>query len=291
MEEAFRADRRAFADLQRSLGFDYVSDGQFSLAWQDFFRPLTNGVKGLQKGAMVRWFNTNTFYYTPLVKGELESDGDSIWKKIDKQLVNGGLPYRAILPDPLTLAELSEDQFYGSVEKLLLAFADVLHSEVRSLDRNGVKYVQFSSPALVARFRGKPISKELLGQLGEALRTIIKGTSLRTGFHTFFGDASPYFEWLFDEIPTDDIGFDFTETDPSTMVHSKKGIIAGISDGRTTYLESVQELLEKVEAISEKTGSKRITLSPSCDLRHIPRTSADEKLRVLGELKGKLVGR
>ncbi len=238
---------------------------------------------------MVRWFNTNTFYYTPVVKGELESDGNAIWKRIDGRLASGGSPYRVILPDPLTLAELSDDRFYGSTEKLLYAFAGVLSREVHSLDKNGVKYVQFSSPALVARFRDKPISDELLGQLGEAIRTIIKGTSLRTGFHTFFGDASPYFQSLFDAIPTDDIGLDFTETDPNALVHSRKGIIAGISDGRTTYLESVQELLEKVKVLSEKTGSKRITLSPSCDMRYIPRTSADEKLRVLGRLREELV--
>jgi 5-methyltetrahydropteroyltriglutamate--homocysteine methyltransferase len=238
---------------------------------------------------MVRWFNTNTFYFTPVVKGELGNEGSAVWTKIDRQLVKQG-EFRVILPDPLTLAELSEDRFYGTTEKLMFAFADrVLSNEVRSLDRNGVKYVQFSSPSLVGRFRDKPLSETLLGQLGEALRATIKGTSLRTGFHTFFGDASPYFPSLFDVIPTDDIGFDFTQTDPADLVTTRKGIIAGISDGRTTYLESVADLLEKVELVSEKTGSKRITLSPSCDLRYIPRSAADEKLRVLSRLRGKLV--
>jgi 5-methyltetrahydropteroyltriglutamate--homocysteine methyltransferase len=250
-----------------------------------------NGVAGLEKGAMVRWFNTNTFYFTPVVKGELNGDGNAVWKRIDRRLVKRGEPpFRAVLPDPLTLAELSEDRYYGGVEKLMFAFADkVLSREVRSLDRNGIKYVQFSSPSLVARFRDRPVSNALLGQLGEALRTTIKGTSLRTGFHTFFGDASPYFPSLFDVIPTDDIGLDFTQTDPDDLVSTRKGIIAGISDGRTTYLEGVGDLIEKVELVTQKTGTKRITLSPSCDLRFIPRTTADEKLRVLSSLKGRLV--
>ena len=45
----------------------------------------------------------------------------------------------------------------------------------------------------------------------------------------------------------------------------------------------------QVEIVSEKTGSNRITLSPSCDLRYIPRSTADEKLRVLSRLREKLV--
>src|SRR5690349_3430732 len=137
LEEAFRADREAFADLQGSFGFDYVSDGQFSLAWQDLFRPLVDGVRGLEKGAMVRWFNTNTFYFTPVVKGELEGNGSVLVKNIDGRLLRRSRVFRMILPDPLTLAELSEDRFYGSTEKLMFAFADkVLNGEVRSLDRS-----------------------------------------------------------------------------------------------------------------------------------------------------------
>ncbi len=286
LREAFRNDCRSFVDLQTTLEFDYVSDGQLGLAWQDFFRPLVNGVDGLQKGPMVRWFNTNTFYQTPVVTGELGTNGSVFWKVVERVVMGGKLPCKVIVPDPLTFAELSDDRFYGSREKLLFAFADrVLAEELRRLEKNGVKYVQFSSPSLVARFREKPISRDLLGQLGESIRSAIKGTSIRTGFYTFFGDASPYIPFIFDLIPTDDIGFDFTETDPDSITPSRKGIIAGVSDARTTYLETLQELTAKVVAISERTASKSIILSPSADLRYIPRTSADAKLRRLAELR------
>jgi methionine synthase II (cobalamin-independent) len=287
LNAAFRSDSDSLVALQKEAGADYLSDGQFTTGWQDFLRPLTNGLEGVKKGAMVRWYNTNTFYYTQIITGPLSGNGNAFWSKVERRFLKQG-KFRVSIPDPLTLSELAEDHHYGSREKLLFAYADVLNKELLTLEKNGVSYVQFSSPALVARFTQKAISKDGLGQLGEAVRSAVKGVSLRTGFHTIFGDASHYIPDIFDAIHTDDIGFDFTQTDPDSLSPTKKGIIAGVADARTTYLESVEELKGNVEKVLDRTGTKKITLAPSSDLRYVPRVSADAKLRRLGELKREL---
>ena len=61
LKHSFGEDVHKPIGLQESLGFDYLSDGQLTTNWQDIFRPVTLGVKGLKKGPLVRWFNTNTF--------------------------------------------------------------------------------------------------------------------------------------------------------------------------------------------------------------------------------------
>ena len=284
LNAAFHADCDSLVALQKEVGADYISDGQIVNGWQDFLRPLTNGLENVKKGAMVRWYNTNTFYYTPIVTGPISSDGNAIASKIERRYAHQGR-LRVAVPDPLTFADLAEDHHYGSKEKLLFAYADVLNDELRKLEKDGVAYVQFSSPALTARFREKPVSGAQVEALGQAIKAATRGVSLRTGFHTIFGDASHYVPDIFDAIPTDDIGFDFTQTDPDSLSPTKKGIIAGIADARSTYLEGEEELGAMVEQILDATGSKRITLAPSADLRFIPRISADEKLRRLGALK------
>jgi len=40
--------------------------------------------------------------------------------------------------------------------------------------------------------------------------------------------------------------------------------------------------------VVERTGTKRLTISPSADLRYIPRVSADEKLELLGRLRARI---
>ena len=245
LNAAFREDVDSLVALQKDVGADYISDGQITVAWQDFLTPFTSGFAGVKKGAMVRWYETNTFYQTPVVDGEISSSGQVIWRRIERRLTKGGR-FRIALPDPLTFSELAEDSHYGNAERLLFAFAEAMNKELRTLGEKGVEYVQFSSPALVARSRRKPLTRDRLKQLGEAIRTSTRGTSVRTGFHTLFGDASPYIPQLFDDIPTDDIGFDFTQTDPDSLAGTRKGIIAGVADARSTYLESVDELRGKV---------------------------------------------
>ena len=84
---------------------------------------------------------------------------------------------------------------------------------------------------------------------------------------------------------------DLTQTDNSGLEGTSKGIIAGIVDSRTTYLEDVAALASRIEDLAERTGAKTITLGPSADLRFVPRTSADEKLSLLGQVKNKLKGK
>jgi len=151
-----------------------------------------------------------------------------------------------------------------------------------------VKYVQFSAPSLVYRLKQKPFSRAGLKQLGEAVRNALKGVSLRSGFYTYFGDASPYLPELLDLIPTDDIGFDLTQTDDSSLSATGKGIIAGIVDSRTTYLEDVPSLASRVESVHDRSGAMTISLSPSADLRYIPRVCADVKLELLGRLRARV---
>ena len=288
LKASFDADCDSLVELQKKVGVGYMTDGQITLAWQDLFRPISEGFAGLEPGPMVRWFNTNTFFYTPIVKGAISSDGRVLSKAIEKRFVDHGSSYKIILPDPLTFAELAEDRHYGSKEKLQFAYAEAIRDELRELSSLGVKYVQFSAPSLVYRLKQRPFSRAGLKQLGEAVRTALKGVSIRAGYYPFFGDASPYLPELFDLIPTDDIGLDLTQTDDSSLPKTSKGIIAGIVDSRTTYLEDVGSLASRVEDVVERTGTKRLTLAPSADLRYIPRVSADEKLELLGKLRAKI---
>jgi len=288
LKESFDKDCESLVELQRRVGAKYITDGQMTFAWQDLFRPISSGFEGLEPGPMVRWFNTNTFFYTPIVKGAISSDGNVLSKVIQRRFVDHGSSLKIILPDPLTFAELAEDRHYGSKEKLQFAYTDALREELRALSSLGVKYVQFSAPSLVYRLKQKPFTRGGLGQLGEAVRNALKGTSLRSGFYPFFGDSSPYLPELFDSIPTDEVGIDLTQTDDSSLSSTSKGIIAGLADSRTTYLEDLESLATRVEDVVERTGTKTLTLSPSADLRYIPRVSADEKLELLGRLRARL---
>lgn len=278
-------DVGALVRLQETLSFDYVTDGQLTTEWQDLLTPVTSHAKGVKKGPLVRWFNTNTFYYVPVVDGPLSTDGDRLAAGLTTPYIR--TPSKVVLVDPLTFVECSEDRHYGSPEKLALAYCDELLAPlVRGLEKAGVGYVQFSAPSLVAKFRGERWTEAELSPVAEGLRAALRGVKLRTGYQTFFGDAEPYFSFLLDSVPTDDIGFDLTETDPSNITATGKGIVAGVADSRSSYVEQPAQLVSRLGDLPGKT--KTLTLSPSCDLRYVPRTAADEKLKNLARARREL---
>src|SRR5271170_3412065 len=87
-------DVEAIVGLQRKIGVDYATDGQLTLAWQDLFRPLSQGLAGLSPGPMVRWFNTNTFFFTPIVNGAISSDGKALSVAVEKKFVDHGAGFK-----------------------------------------------------------------------------------------------------------------------------------------------------------------------------------------------------
>ncbi|MDV3276971.1 MAG: hypothetical protein LYZ69_00715 [Nitrososphaerales archaeon] len=279
----FGEDVRQLIALQKTLGFEFISDGQLTTHWQDLLTPITTEAEGVKKGPLVRWFNTNTFYYVPLIESAISIDGRSFGQAVESRLL-GEESSRVVLPDPLTFAECSDNKHYRSREELMFAYADdILSPILRSLESMGAGYLQLSAPSLVARFREEKPGKGELSQVAEAVRSALRHCHVRTGYHTFFGDAAGYLPFLLDSIATDDIGFDLTETDASKVGKTSKGIVAGVANARSSYVESPGELAKRVGGLVDKT--ERLVLAPSCDLRYVPRLVADEKLKNLARAR------
>lgn len=252
--------------------------------WQDLLRPVTTGTKGIRKGPLVRWFSTNTFYFVPVITREIESKGGSFRVSAKGKK---GESFKVIVPDPLTFADCSDDRHYSSREELIFAYCDgVLTPELARLSKEGIGYVQFSAPSLVARARSKEVPRDELRQVGEGLRSALRGTDFQTGYYTYFGDGSPCFQDILDLIPTDDVGVDLTETDAANLEPGKKGLIAGVADSRSSYVETVPDLVSRLNPLLDRFP--RVTLAPSCDLQYVPRTVADAKLKSLAEAKKRL---
>jgi 5-methyltetrahydropteroyltriglutamate--homocysteine methyltransferase len=287
LREMFDRDVGQLVKLQKELSFDFLSDGQLTMAWQDIFTPFTSFFKGVKKGPLIRWFNTNTFFYAPVVQSEIVAPGDAVWRSIETSLISDSNPLKVVIPDPLTFAELSEDEYYGSKERLMFAYAGAIREELNHLGKHGVSYVQYSAPSLVARFREGRLSREDFAQVSLAVRESLKKTGLESGYLPFFGDAAPYFPELF-EIPVDDVGVDLTETDARKLPKSKKGLIAGVANGRSGYVEPVDVLSRRLREIPSLEKYHRVLITPSCDLRYVPRTVADEKMRRLAETRSVL---
>jgi len=159
LRELFIKGKRSWINIQKRLGLSYIADPM--LDWDDIFRPFSR-VNGIELGALNRFFETNTFYRRLVIKDELRGYGDIVVKHlaldlIDEPSVNNNnknrknaVKYKKVvcIPDPYTFSYMNENRYYKSYEDYILAVADMLNAEARTLADSGVDIIHINAPAI-----------------------------------------------------------------------------------------------------------------------------------------------
>lgn len=275
LAETYRKYSKEVINYQVESGLTYVNDG--CLRRQDLLRPFTENLGGVEVGQLYRWFNNNTFYRIPIVKGKLS--GDAPFNKSYPDL----LPkenLKAVLPAPYTFTKLSTNEYYGDEKEFLIDYAEILNKEIKSLEAQGYSYIQLSDPALVYH-NTAPCSCKL-SDIAEAVDVATQGVKARTGLVPFFGDAAPVLDSVTDWA-VDDIGIDYYETDAEAVkdYSFNGGISLGLVDARNTLKEDISELVGIAKELVDAVTPKNLMVSTNCDLDFLTWKEAKEKIKTV----------
>ncbi|HEY7268724.1 MAG TPA: methylcobamide--CoM methyltransferase, partial [Dehalococcoidia bacterium] len=90
---------------QADAGLDLVTDGQ--IRWEDEVTYLAGAMGGIEITGLIRFFDTNTFYRQPEVKGPITYKGPITVPDYQFAVQNSGRPVKPVLTGPLTLTRLS----------------------------------------------------------------------------------------------------------------------------------------------------------------------------------------
>jgi len=290
LEKAFKEATIKVIEAQMSAGLSYITDGM--LKWQDLLRPFTENLEGIKAGALARWFNNNTFYRKPIVQSEIGLKKDITAELAYIEHLPNNIPWKIILPAPYTLARLSENKFYKDEGELMFSYAEALKTAIENLTRKGFKYIQLSDPAIVYNPLKEPISRDIIVDAKEALKTVVKNAKARTCLQTFFGDFSQIMPEALD-FPVDDLGIDFYETNLEKLKEYKfdKGAALGLVDARNSLVEDENEIFTVAKEIIESIYPSKIHslfICPNCDLEFLPWEKAEEKIRVISRVAKRL---
>jgi 5-methyltetrahydropteroyltriglutamate--homocysteine methyltransferase len=276
--ERFHQDLVELVELQRKAGLDFFTDGL--LRWQDLFRPLVQACPGLSPGALVRWFDTNTFFRAP------EDHGEIALTQLDPVYDTSSVvpePRVATLPSPLLFSRIGVPR--GSANDLMRELArGLLRPMAEELVRRGYSLIQLQEPWLV--FHG--IEEGDWKHFEESVGIVAEGLGATTVLHTYFGDAAPWMGRLRD-LPVDAIGVDFFETDVRSIGSGwSSAVLVGAVSGRRSNLETVDDIVRLTRMVGESTGAPSLFVSTISDLELLPRKLAEEKVRRLGRAAAKL---
>lgn len=274
VDEAFRAARDDFLNLQREAGLDFVSDGL--LRWQDLFRPLVNGSAGMDARVLVRWFDNNSFFRAPEVDGA-PSLGD-----LPPWVLEAGLPGPGVatLPSPYLFSRAA--LFRGNRDDLMAGLAgDVLAPAVAKLVAAGHRLVHLEEPWLP--YAG--IDEASWAALESALGTVREAAGEAVlVFHTYYGDVAPYADPL-RRLPVDAVGVDFVETDLDALPAPwGTGLVVGCIDGRRSIVEAPDDVASLVRRVAARLRPSALFVSSGSDLELVGPEIAPAKVRLLGEV-------
>jgi methionine synthase II (cobalamin-independent) len=274
---AFAGDLAAFVQVQKNAGLDVFSDGL--LTWQDIFRPLVEGL-GAKPHTLVRWFDTNTFFREPELSGTLPRLDHP-----DRVVPDASVPRPRVttLPSPYMFSRAARtDQ---NRNRLMVALAEqVLRPAIDAAVAAGSQMIHLEDPWL--GYVG--IAEEDWAPLREALAVLNRDLDATLAFHVYFGDAGPHIDQLL-RLPVEAIGIDLIETDVNALGSRwDKGLVAGVINGRSSILESVDNTVEVARHLADRVRPRNLYLTSNCELGYLPTVVAEKKVQRLGESARKL---
>ncbi len=303
LKELFLRGKSSWINTQRRARLNYISDPMID--WDDIFRPFSK-VRGIELGALNRFFETNTFYRRLTVKDALDGYGSIVYDHLALDLIDTGDKVKekgkrskykgkgssinitygkaACIPDPYTFAYMNENKYYKSYEDYLYAIADMLNAEAKTLAEKGVDIIQLNSPALVYN-----VSNEIdvdLSMVKDAIERVKRGVRSKVYLYLYFGNVSSIFNKLID-INVDGIGFDVTSTRLASILgYDTKGkdVVVGILDTMNTRLEDVKSTAAALDFVIDRMEAERILLTVSNSLEFLPYRFALKKLSLLGNI-------
>jgi 5-methyltetrahydropteroyltriglutamate--homocysteine methyltransferase len=272
VDKAFADDQAAFVRVQKKAGLDFYSDGL--LRWQDIFRPLM-GALGVKPHTLVRWFDTNTFFREPELTGKIRSVTNPDGVVADASVPR---PRVATLPSPYMFSRAAHTDLDRN--RLMFDLAErVLRPAIDAAVAGGAELIHLEDPWL--GYFG--IKREDWAPLMEALEILHRNLNATLAFHIYFGDAGPHIAQLL-RLPVDAIGVDLIETDVAELGSGwDKGLVAGIINGRSSILESLDNTVEVARHLADTVRPRNLYLTSNCELGYLPTPVADRKVERLGE--------
>jgi len=309
-EEALSDAIRVVVDTQRRAGIDLPTDGElyrFDVNHPDtngmieyFIRPLA-GVQpadGWEDWKAFRRNESMSFRTKPagVVVEPIGAGGLNLPGACERTTGLVGTNIKFTVTSPYMLARTLLDRYYGNLERLTLALADVLATQVKDIN---CACVQVDEANIPGNPKDAPLAAEGINRL---LRAVSGESAVHFCFGNYGGQTIQSGAWreLIDFLNSLECGHlvleiaHRPESDLQALKDIKKdiGIGLGVIDIKVNHVESADEVARRIERAAQVIGEDRIRwVHPDCGFWMLKRSIADRKIRALVEGRDRYLGK
>ena len=272
--EALDDAARLITDEHARAGIDVVADGE--MRRNEMVEYFAERIDGYEFNGPVKVWGHN-YFDKPSVAGEVSYDEP--WLVDEFEFTTGvtDRPVKVPITGPYTLASWSFNEHYDSEAELAYELADLVNEEINALVSAGARYIQIDEPALATTPDDHAI-------VGECLEHIAEGVpeDVRLGLHVCYGDYSRIYPEILD-MPVHEYDLElandgYEQLDVFKEPQFDKDLALGVVDVHTAEVESVEEIKQNITKGFEVVPPERLTVSPDCGLKLLPRDAAYRKM-------------
>ena len=198
---------------------------------------------------------------------------------------------KASVPGPYTLSgRLLPNERYPDRYALTEALLPLVRAELESLVEAGCREITVDEPSMSC-YAHKEDPKQLVSIFNRTVEPILGKCRLST--HLCFGNYkgravgprryAPMFpaflEMSVDEIHLEMASREFAELEILQVISERKDVAVGIIDVKSYYIETADEVANRVRACMKYAPADRLSLAPDCGLSQTARWAAKQKLK------------
>jgi 5-methyltetrahydropteroyltriglutamate--homocysteine methyltransferase len=200
------------------------------------------------------------------------------------------------LPGPMTIIDTIADKYYGDRVKMAFAFAELLNEEAKALQADGVDVIQFDEPAFnvymdeVSDWGIKALERAAQGLTCATAVHICYGYGIKanTDWKQTLGSEWRQYEDIFPAIAKSPIQQVAIECRNSKVPLDLLGLLtgkiiqAGVIDVASDTVETAEDVVKVIEAVSKFVPKSNIVATTNCGMAPMRRDIAEAKLMALG---------
>ncbi|EMA44776.1 methionine synthase [Halococcus saccharolyticus] len=283
-EEATDDASRLITHEHERAGLDAVVDGE--MRRNEMVEFFAERIEGYEFNGPVKVWGHN-YFDKPSVVEEVAYDDSWLVEEFEFTNDVATKPVKVPITGPYTLASWCFNEVYDDDRALALDLADLVNEEIGKLVEAGARYIQIDEPALATTPDDHAI-------VGDCLDRIVAGLpeDVRIGLHVCYGDYSRIYpeilEFPIDEFDVELANGDYEQLDVFKEPEFDLDLALGVTDVHVAEVESVEAIEANIEKGLEIVPPERLTVSPDCGVKLLPREVAYGKMANMVEATRKV---